>query len=99
MSGTRVTIGRWVHYRLTEDDVTAARLARTQVYYRQRGPEPQIGDVLPALVVAVDEHDIERVDLQVFGRGAFTLFVDAVGGGPNGETGELTGRWFWPPRV
>lgn len=86
------TVGRIVHYRLTDQDVNDCFTAvgsRAAV---------RAGDVRPAIVIVVDQHDRERVELQVM-IGPCTLWRTSVNGGPDGATGSLNGRWFWPPRV
>lgn len=91
MSGQPLTVGKIVHYRLTDQDVNDVFLAvgsRATV---------RAGDVRPAVVIMVDQHDVERANLQVF-IGPCTLYRTSVSGGPD-ASGSTNGRWFWPIRV
>jgi len=94
MSGTP-TIGRIVHYRLSEQDAeriyelrTAARMHQSPGFNAAYG-----GDVYPAIVVRTFD-DILNVNLQVFLDGPDTLWVTS-----RGYSVETEGCWFWPPRI
>ncbi len=81
------TVGRIVHYRLSEQDAERAN--------RQQSPDGNTarpGDVLPAIVVRVNQGN--SVNLQVFLDGPDTLWVTS-----RGLDGIEFGCWFWPPRI
>lgn len=100
------SVGRIVHYTLTEADAEAINRRRadaanslaqhreaadgTQVHAGNRAKE---GDVLPMLIVRVWNEVPGTVNGQVFLDGNDTLWVTSVtpGDGPR--------RWAWPPRV
>lgn len=86
------TIGRIVHYRLTQGDVDLINERHPQVVDgRQVRNAVHEGTVLGARVVAA------------FGGTAVNLKVDLDGYGEYWATsrpeGENPGNWFWPPRV
>ena len=92
---TPPTIGRIVHYRLTEQDARDASAL-------DASPEMRAGDVLPAIIVGVfaayRSVDAPPVcDLQVFLNGPGQMWRQGISELPASEDG--TGQWFWPPRI
>lgn len=87
---TPPTIGRIVHYRLTETDV-----ARIEQSRGGDSPGNRIapGFVYPAIVVRTSD-DTDAVNLQVFLDGPDTYWVTSRPGSQ-----FVDGCWFWPPRV
>lgn len=79
------TIGRIVHYRMSDYDVSCANAGPFS-----KNPV-RAGDVLPAVVVAT--HGTSCVNLKVLldGHGDYWATSRVEGDGP--------GQWFWPPRV
>jgi hypothetical protein len=57
----------------------------------------QAGDVLPGMVVHVD-NVTQWLELQVYLRGNDVLFVTDVKEGPDSK-GNILGCWQWPPRM
>lgn len=90
MSGTP-TIGRIVHYRLSDQDIELIADRRRET--GEQGNAARPGDVYPAMVVRTFG-DILNVNLQVFLDGPDTLWVTS-----RGYSVETEGCWFWPPRV
>lgn len=88
MTGRSLSVGRIVHYRLSDQDVNDTFLLIGGQTQAQRGT------VFPAIVVRAD-HD--GADLQVFIDGPGLLWRPRIT-----ETTTDTpepGHWFWPPRV
>lgn len=91
------TIGRFVHYTLTEQDVSIISSRRASQSFpagivgRHNPVSP--GDTYPALVVRAFGGD--AVNLQVHLDGEDTYWATSR---TEGEPGEQ-GRWIWPPRV
>ncbi len=81
------TIGRIVHYRLSEQDV-----ARLRDGGRDVGNEAHAGDVYPAMVVRT--FGGTAANLQVFLDGPDTLWVTS-----RDHDEDTLGCWFWPPRL
>lgn len=104
-----VTIGRIVHYRLTEKDVVAITRRRTTGLKIQTladlgewptGAQAHIGQpvltgqVVPLIVTTVERTpDLTRVNGQCILDGSDTLWVMHV------EEGTENGCWAWPERV
>ena len=96
------TIGRIVHYCLTEQD--AECINRRRVNYHldpsnegfifHTGNVANAGDVFPAMAVRVND-DGASVNAQVLLDGNDTLWVTSV----VESVGAVPGGWFWPPRV
>lgn len=84
------SVGRIVHYRLTEHDVNDIFVAHGTATGRY-----EIGDVLPAQIIRVYDEG-RHIDLSVNLGGAL-LLRHAVTELPGGDDG--TGQWFWPPRA
>lgn len=78
------SIGRVVHYRLTEADAAAidGALGRRNAL--------KAGHVYPAVMTEV--HGADCVDLRIF-AGPVDRFHSSV------MRGDVEGTWFWPPRV
>ena len=100
------TVGRIVHYCLTEQDAELVNRRRRPDY---RGGDPlamghkfhhgnqaSVGDVFPAMIVRVWEGATPSVNAQVFLDGNDVLWATSVM-----ETVDriMPGGWFWPPRV
>lgn len=100
------TIGRIVHYTLTEQEATLINRRRASTEsIAQRikaglwplgaqahiGEEAQAGDVLPMMVTSVFSQEV--ITGQVFLNGNDTLFKF------NAEQGDEPGQWSWPPKV
>lgn len=90
------TIGRIVHYRLSERDVesiTGARLNNTSLF----GSIPKAGDVVPLIITRVwpDEYGegVAGVNGQAFLDGNHSHWVTSA------KEGADNGEWSWPPRA
>ncbi len=90
MSGTP-TIGRIVHYRLSDQDVELIAEHRRET--GEQGNTAVPGFVYPAIVVRTFD-DTLGANLQVFLDGPDTLWVTS-----RGYSVETDGCWFWPPRL
>lgn len=101
---TPVTVGRLVLYRLSEQDVEAIKRRRTNAKsisdrleggswpegaQAHIGNDPQVGDLLPTIVVKVWENNM--FNGQVFLDGNDTLWVTSV------VQGSEPGQWDWMP--
>lgn len=95
------SVGRIVHYRLTEQDVNDAF-----IQYGRSVQAAVEGDVLPAIVVAcyAEYRSIDAptvLDLSVFVPGGGILYVQGVAQRdealPDDEISN--GCWSWPPRM
>lgn len=84
-----VTVGRIVHYRLSEQD--AAIIEQSRIAADGPGNPVEPGSVYPAMVVRVWGH--ETANLQVFLDGPDTYWKTSA------QPGDDDGDWFWPPRV
>jgi hypothetical protein len=83
------TIGRIVHYRLSDEDVGRARALPTI----QINPV-SFGDTYPAIVVrAFGAASDGEANLQVFLDGQAQLWVTSA------KPGTGPGTWSWPPRA
>lgn len=100
----RPTVGRLVHYRLSEGNVDGVIFRRGQWVTHQRtgrgtvapvslvrGNLPRAGDILPMLVVRV--HEDGTVNGQVFLDGEDVLWVTSR------AAGDEPGTWCWPERL
>lgn len=100
------TIGRIVHYRLSEQDADEINRRRSHAALHMDehrtaatgaqvhvGNTLQAGEVLPAMVVRVFDGTI-GANLQVFLDGN-----DAYWATSRGYSVQTEGCWFWPPRV
>lgn len=99
------TLGRIVHYTLSERDATAINRRRRDAYASLSRPvgtarngtgeiyhigsSVQAGDVCAAVITQVGE---KKVDLKVLLNGNDDLWVRFV------EEGKDHEQWFWPPR-
>lgn len=95
--GQEITIGRIVHYRVSETD--AKHINGFYEYGGRRGNLAKAGDVYPAMIVAVwgDPQDSQTVvNLQVFVDADFPYWTSSVH--QEVELGQV-GVWFWPPRI
>lgn len=91
------SVGRIVHYCLSEDDCEKINYQRTRTIGLSRGNAVHRADIYPATIVRVNAGD--SVNLQVHLDGPDTHWATSRESGPDGTTGSLEGRWFWPPRV
>ncbi|MBV6697446.1 hypothetical protein KV557_09950 [Kitasatospora aureofaciens] len=89
MSHLSPTIGRIVHYRLAEHDVSQIRALPT-VHLNP----VQAGQVYPAVIVrAWGNRPDSAVNLQVLLDGQAQLWVTSR------TAGDDNGTWLWPPRA
>lgn len=88
VSTQQPSIGRIVHYRLSDEDISKAP---NTVF--ARGNRPYIGGVYPAVIVRTADDDL-RVNLRVLLDGPDDLWVTSAG-----YSVDTDGCWFWPPRV
>lgn len=99
------TIGRIVHYRLTEDQAKAHNARRDDA--RRNFPNAHIGnslyagEIVPLLIVRVwaneypdnDPRSKDGINGQAILDGNDTLWVTSA------KEGDGAGQWSWPPRV
>ena len=103
-----LTVGRIVHYRLTDDDAVKINRRRTSgasiaeriaISQWPLGAQAHIGgtarggDVLPMMIVAVCTGDAHGVNGQVFLAGNDTLWA------PSLSEGTEPCQWSWPPKA
>lgn len=98
-----VTVGRIVHYTLTQEDADQVDRRRADFVASPRphsghqahvGNVPGVGDVYPAMTVRVDRTwSPPSVNLQVFLDGNDVLWKTSI------PEGDGPGHWCWPPRV
>jgi hypothetical protein len=93
MTPQKPSIGRIVHYELTEHDLGQIKAQHPDVP-SNRLNEPHAGDVYPATIVRV--WSATCVNLRVHLDGLADYW--ATSKGPAGDD-DQTGHWFWPPRV
>ena len=99
------TIGRIVHYKLTEDDALktykrredarSKRVAMSEIrwgFQAHMGNPVDAGEIVPMIIVFVFDNPDAGVNGQVFLDGSDSLWVTSV------KEGEGEGEWFWPPR-
>lgn len=91
VSPLRPTIGRIVHYRLSQYDCQRIEFNRSK--YGLLGNPVAAGDVVPVLVTKVWSSDLINGKAQIDGEGSFWVTSAARG------VGDEPGTWFWPPRV
>lgn len=85
------TIGRIVHYKLSEYDATSINDERLKS--GKHGNKATAGDVLPAMIVRVwGDTPTSSVQLQVFLDGDHTYWATSRG------QGDQPGMWLWPTR-
>lgn len=105
------TIGRIVHYVLTEQDANAINKRRKDRavhvnstgyvdtgYIAHVGNEVREGDVFPAIIVRVWEA-AGSINAQVLLDGADTYWITSRAEAPADVPSAPNGSWFWPPRV
>lgn len=103
---TPPTIGRVVHYRLSEQDAEAINRRREHAQrhideHRTNATGAQVhvgnhaaaGFVYPALIVRTADNTL-TVNLQVFMDGNDAYWATSIN-----YSVETDGCWFWPPRV
>jgi len=106
----KASIGRIVHYTLSDTDALRINARRTDGPSIQErlldstwpvgaqahiGNKVAAGDVLPAMVVAVQPNG--QVNAQVFLDGNDVLWVTSRDAASE-ESGSHLGRWHWPQR-
>lgn len=111
MDAQKPSIGRIVHYTLTEKDADAINRRRTTgVSISERlsaghwpagaqahiGNKATAGQVVPAMIVAVWPGPELNVNLRCYLDGTDDYWATTVGWNPAPEAG---GYWNWPPRV
>ena len=97
------SIGRIVHYRLSEQDADHINRRRTHAaeqaqlgghnYPVHTGNSARAGDVYPATVVRVFDPSVSTANLQVHLDGTDAHWATSR------TEGDTDGQWFWPPRV
>lgn len=94
------TVGRIVHYRLSEHDANLINKRRDDSFIegqaRSHGNVARSGDVYPAVIVRVFDSSTTTANLQVFLDGNDTYWATSRQEAPDDMS---EGRWFWPPRV
>lgn len=85
------TIGRIVHYTLTEGDAHAIRQQRAALVQAHGNPV-QEGQVYPAMVVRVFDPSTAAANLQVFLDGNDSHWATSA------KEGHGPGHWAWPSR-
>lgn len=99
------TLGRIVHYKLTQADAVRINRRRWDFerhrtrdtyhdtgYVAHWGAEVIAGDVLPMIVTRTYDWT-DAINGQIFLDGSDTLWVQDV------KEGDGEGQWSWPPRV
>jgi hypothetical protein len=94
MTAQQPSIGRIVHYRLSEQDINDVFVKHGQI----RGSQPKVGDVCAAVVTGVfaayrSVDAPPALDLRVFVNGPGDLWVTEK------LEGTEPAQWCWPPRV
>lgn len=84
------TIGRIVHYTLSEADATALHYQRASGQPSYSYNQAAVGDVYPAMIVRCFD---PSVNLKVFLDGVDTFWATSR------VEGEGPGTWSWPPRA
>ena len=104
---TPITIGRIVHYKLTQDDAKFMNKRREDAqkniekvrdesigYQLHVGNAVSEGDTVPMIVVSVvNDNESNTVNGQAFLDGNDTLWITSA------PKGEDNGQWNYPPRV
>lgn len=105
MAEQQPSVGRIVHYKLSDANVELLRKIRKMSdsvphqpgVQAHAGNTPQHGDILPMMIVRVRPDEggpgIPGVNGQVFLDGNDVLWVTSVHEGPE------RGQWQWPPRT
>ena len=83
------SMGRIVHYTLTEQDAQAINQRRAD-FADHRGNTAREGDAYPAVIVRTWESS-QNLKVLLDGTDDFWATSRTQGDGP--------GRWIWPPRV
>ena len=89
------TVGRIVHYRLTEEDVNTINIRRENARFISYGNPHSKGQVLPMIICAVYPYefgDRPGVNGQVFLDGNDSLWVASA------LEGTEPGQWSWPEK-
>jgi len=90
------SVGRIVHYRLSESDAAEIQHRRTFIRSGPHGNAVSAGQVFPMLIVYVwasEPTETTCVQGQVFLDGPDTLWVTSR------QQGEDAGNWYAPPRA
>jgi len=89
------TVGRIVHYKLSEADIS--EINRRRALYEFKGNPVSAGEVVPVIVAIVwpDEFGagIPGINGQALLDGEDSLWICSRREGPN------SGEWMWPERV
>lgn len=100
----QISLGRTVHYRLSEFDAEQINRRRAVApgyepaagTQRHVGNPASAGDVLPCLVTKVWSVEGNLVNAKVFLDGNDTLWITSV---HEAASPDELGAWFWPPKV
>jgi hypothetical protein len=96
VSSPRPSVGRIVHYQLTEQDVQLIdQLGHPDRTGRPSRNPVRAGQTYPAMVVAVFDPTTGSANLKVFLDGGAGAEYWATSRGE----GDEPGQWSWPPRV
>lgn len=88
------TIGRIVHYTVSEDDAKLIEQKRWELPTGSRGNRIEAGQVYPALIVRTWGATPETaIQLQVFLDGSDTYWATSR------TQGDGPGQWVWPQRT
>lgn len=90
------TVGRIVHYLLSEEDVARIldQLSHNPPDVSAQFNEPRLGQPYAAMVTSVNDHPVHSdVNLSVWLDGPANYFA------PSRREGTQPGTWCWPPRV
>jgi hypothetical protein len=88
------TIGRIVHYKLSEQDVQ--RLGEAAARAGVKSNPHDVGQALPAIIVRVWPDGTRAaglINLQALTDGPMTLWITSI------REGTAPGEWSWPPRT
>lgn len=83
------TIGRIVHYKLSEGDVSAIRAASPPM----KRNSVEAGETYPAMIVRVFAEGVPSVNLQVLLDGDGSYWATSR------PEGDAPGSWAWPART
>ncbi|MFJ6841334.1 hypothetical protein ACIQRE_01545 [Streptomyces griseoluteus] len=88
------TVGRIVHYRMSDDDIARFRQELRHSLRLEEHNAPEAGQPYAAVITSVTDHpDHPDVNLKVLLDGPFDFFA------PSRVEGTEPGTWSWPERV